>query len=261
MEITTLCAVVAALRVDPDRSQFFQYESVSLSCGGPGAPPDWRVRKNTSTSGDQDCSEGPDPSCCHIDDLFPLDSGTYWCESAGGRRGEAVDIFVTGRHVTLESPVLPVAEGDHVTLRCRTSATSSSDVSANFYKDGLLIASSPTSNITVHAVSKEDEGLYACNISGDGWSAASRLTVRGRPEPPAPTLVHPEVGGCLSLLVVLVVLVVVLVVVVLVVLCLWRSCKGEELSYTDVPVTRGDRPPAAPTDDSSFYSMLMMTNA
>lgn len=70
---------------------------MSLSCGGPAAPPDWRVKRNTTARANQDCAEGPDRSRCHIEDLYPLDSGTYWCESAGGRRrGEAVAIFVAG---------------------------------------------------------------------------------------------------------------------------------------------------------------------
>ncbi|XP_077962208.1 uncharacterized protein LOC144410290 [Gasterosteus aculeatus] len=145
--------------------------------------------------------------------------------------------------VTLESPALPVAQGDNVTLRCRTQATFSPDVPANFYKDGLLVAGSPARSVTVHAVSAADQGLYRCDVSGAGGSAASRLTVRaGRPDPPTPTLAHPEVGVGLSLLVVLVVLAVLAVLVFF----LWRNCKGEELSYSDVTVTQGAPPPAAP---------------
>lgn len=81
--------------------------------------------------------------------------------------------------VTLESPALPVAQGDNVTLRCRTQATFSPDVPANFYKDGLLVAGSPARSVTVHAVSAADQGLYRCDVSGAGGSAASRLAVRG----------------------------------------------------------------------------------
>ncbi|XP_031706786.1 low affinity immunoglobulin gamma Fc region receptor II-b-like [Anarrhichthys ocellatus] len=219
MAMLTLCAVVAALRVLPDRSQFFQYESVSLSCGQEGTSPAWRVKRNTSTNIDQECSsERTNESHCFIDDLYPLDNGAYWCESAAGGCSDAVNIMVTAGLVILESPVLPVTEGDDVSLRCRTKSTS--NLTAEFYKDGVLIGSSSTGNITVPGVSQADEGLYKCAVSGAGGSSESWLTVRaGRPEPPDSPLAGfllPVVGACLSLL------------VLLVLLCLWRSHKGQQ---------------------------------
>lgn len=78
----------------------------------------------------------------------------------------------------LEGPVLPVAEGDAVTLSCRNK-TSSSSVPAVFYKDGLFIGISTTGNMTIHTVYKSHEGLYRCNISGEGESPGSWLAVRG----------------------------------------------------------------------------------
>ncbi|XP_075948359.1 uncharacterized protein LOC142950684 [Anarhichas minor] len=178
MAMLTLCTVVAALRVLPDRSQFFQYESVSLSCGQEGTSPDWRVKRNTSTNIDQECSsERTNESHCFIEDLYPLDNGAYWCESAAGGCSDAVNIMVTAGLVILESPVLPVTEGDDVSLRCRTKSTS--NLTANFYKDGVLIGSSSTGNITVPGVSQADEGLYKCAVSGAGGSSESWLTVRG----------------------------------------------------------------------------------
>ncbi|XP_068569306.1 low affinity immunoglobulin gamma Fc region receptor II-like isoform X2 [Cebidichthys violaceus] len=262
MAITTLCAVVAALRVLPDRAQFLQYESVSLSCEQQGGSPDWRVKRNTSTKTNQECSsETTDRSCCFIQDLYPLDTGVYWCESAaGGRCSDTVNIMVTGGFVILESPVLPVTEGDNVTLRCRTKSTS--NLTAGFYKDGLLIGSSFTGNITVPGVSKADEGLYKCNVSGVGGSSESWLTVRGRPEPPPPPpdsplagFLLPVVGTCLSLV----------LLVLLVLLCLWRNHKGKvdpDVSYTDVTITQQAQTnrirdaTAAPT----FYSTVKPGN-
>ncbi len=78
----------------------------------------------------------------------------------------------------LESPVLPVMEGDAVTLRCRNK-TSSADLQAVFYKDDLFIGSSSTGNMTIQFVYKSHEGLYKCNISGAGESQGSWLAVRG----------------------------------------------------------------------------------
>ncbi|XP_022621209.1 uncharacterized protein LOC111236672 [Seriola dumerili] len=106
------------------------------------------------------------------------DSGEYWCEAAGGERSNTVTITVTGGSVILESPVLPVMEGESVSLRCRTRKNVS-DLTANFYKDGLLIGNSSTGNITIESVSRSDDGLYKCNISGAGESPQSRLMVTG----------------------------------------------------------------------------------
>uniref|UniRef100_A0A8P4KAB2 Ig-like domain-containing protein n=1 Tax=Dicentrarchus labrax TaxID=13489 RepID=A0A8P4KAB2_DICLA len=167
----------AVLRILPNRSQFFPYETVSLSCG---QQEEWRVKRNTSKNINQECftsRNGKNESLCFIDDLYPSDSGVYWCESAEGECRDAVNITVTSGSVILKSPVLPVMEGDNVTLRCTNRTPSASNLT-DFYKDGFLIRSSSTGNMTIHSVSKSDEGLYKCNISGVGESPDSWLTVR-----------------------------------------------------------------------------------
>ncbi|XP_053199167.1 low affinity immunoglobulin gamma Fc region receptor II-b-like [Scomber japonicus] len=181
MEITTLCTVIASIRVLPNRSQLFHYESLSLSCGEPGKSSQWRVIRNTSTLSNVEC---PIPrnkineSNCFIDDVYPLDTGVYWCESGAGRCSDAINITVTDGPVVLESPALPVMDGDDVTLNC-TDMNSSSNLIADFYKDGLLVATSSTGNMTIHSVSESDEGFYSCNISGVGQSLDSWLAVKG----------------------------------------------------------------------------------
>ncbi|XP_078020549.1 uncharacterized protein LOC144459781 isoform X1 [Epinephelus lanceolatus] len=52
-----------------------------------------------------------------------------------------------------------------------------SNFPADFYKDGRLIERSSTGNMTISSVSKSDEGLYRCHISGAGESPESRLAV------------------------------------------------------------------------------------
>ncbi|KAI3375455.1 hypothetical protein L3Q82_003789 [Scortum barcoo] len=181
MAITTLCAVVAVLRVLPNRAQFFLHESVSLSCELQGNSSVWTVKRNT-TDINEKCSTSWDRrngSHCLIEDLYPSDTAAYWCESAAGEKSPAVSITVTDGSVILDSPALPVMEGDDVTLRCNSSETSSTD----FYKDGLLIGSSSTGNMTIVGVSKSDEGVYKCNVSG-AESPDSRLTVRGKTSEP-----------------------------------------------------------------------------
>ena len=78
--------------------------------------------------------------------------------------------------VILQSPVLPVMEGDDVTLTCKTKT---SNLTADFYKDGSLIRTEPAGHMTIHHVSKSDEGLYKCNISSKGESPSSWITVTG----------------------------------------------------------------------------------
>ncbi|KAM8747296.1 uncharacterized protein AB9X84_015360 isoform 2-T3 [Acanthopagrus schlegelii] len=172
----------AALRVVPNRSQFFQYESVSLICELQGnSSSGWTIKRNTSKNINKDCFNFCDEikkSYCYFDDIYPSDTGVYWCESAAGGSSNSVSISVTGGSVILEGPVLPVMVGDDVTLSCRSKKTVSSGLTAVFYKDGLLIRTSSTGNMTIRSISRSDEGLYRCNISGAGASPASRLTVR-----------------------------------------------------------------------------------
>ena len=76
-----------------------------------------------------------------------------------------------------------MAEGSDVTLRCwykkKTTDKPSSDLPADFYKDGSLIRTQPTGQMTIHSVSVSDEGFYKCNISDLGESPESWMGVRG----------------------------------------------------------------------------------
>ena len=79
----------------------------------------------------------------------------------------------------MESPVFPLMDGEDVTLGCRKKETSS-NLPSDFYKDGLHVGSSSTGKMTIHRVSKSDEGHYKCKISGAGESPESWLHVRGK---------------------------------------------------------------------------------
>uniref|UniRef100_A0A8P4GGZ8 Ig-like domain-containing protein n=2 Tax=Dicentrarchus labrax TaxID=13489 RepID=A0A8P4GGZ8_DICLA len=118
-------------------------------------------------------SAGP----CKITNVFSIDSGEYWCEHQDVKRSNAVNITVTAGSVILEGPVLPVMEGEAVNLSCRNKMASS-NLTADFFKDGVHIRTSFTGELTIHSVSKSDEGLYKCNISGAGESPESWMTVR-----------------------------------------------------------------------------------
>lgn len=78
----------------------------------------------------------------------------------------------------LQSPVLPVMEGDSITLLCK-SKPPHSNLSAVFYKDGSVIRTESTGHMTIPHVSLSDEGLYKCHISQHGESPPSWITVTG----------------------------------------------------------------------------------
>ncbi|XP_047443870.1 low affinity immunoglobulin gamma Fc region receptor III-like isoform X2 [Mugil cephalus] len=166
----------AFLRIAPNRLQFFEYESVTLYCDGVF----YCVVEHTSVGETPSCctttdrtSRGPN---CTIENVFQVDSGKYWCEE-GGERRNIINITVTSGSVILESPALPVMEGEDVTLSCRTKI-SSSNIQADFYKDGVHRKSSSPGTLSIRNVSMSDQGLYKCDISGVGESPQSWLTVR-----------------------------------------------------------------------------------
>ncbi|XP_051251128.1 sialoadhesin-like isoform X2 [Dicentrarchus labrax] len=110
-----------------------------------------------------------------IDSVSRSDEGLYRCKFFGVGESAESWLAVRAAPVILESPALPVMEGDPVTLRCRKK---SSNLTADFYKDGFLIGNSSTGEMIIHNVSKSDEGLYKCRISGAGESAENRLAVK-----------------------------------------------------------------------------------
>ncbi|CAI5660586.1 unnamed protein product [Oreochromis niloticus] len=169
----------ARLTVSPSSSQFFKGDFVSLSCEEDDSSAGWTLRRNTSKQQRTPCGDGwgkPAGSSCNISNTFQVDSGVYWCESREGPISNMVNLTVTGGSVILQSPVLPVMEGDDVTLLCKTKTTPS-NLPAAFYKDGVFIGKEPTGHMTIQHVSRSDEGLYKCDISGHGESPSSWITV------------------------------------------------------------------------------------
>ncbi|XP_047465596.1 Fc receptor-like protein 5, partial [Mugil cephalus] len=182
----TLLSVVlsvsgARLTVSPSFSQVFKGDFVSLSCEEDDSSAGWTLRRNTTTGQRTQCGAGfgkPAGSSCDISYIHPSDSGVYWCESREGATSNSINLTVSGGPVILQSPVLPVMEGDDVTLLCKTKTTPSI-LSALFYKDGSLMRPDPTDHMTIHHVTRSDEGLYRCFIIGHGESPSSWITVTG----------------------------------------------------------------------------------
>ncbi|XP_018537432.1 low affinity immunoglobulin gamma Fc region receptor II-a isoform X2 [Lates calcarifer] len=202
MEVAALCLLLlmnsldsgqaeVSVTIAPKRSQFLKYENFVVSCVEDEHREEeeetrtgWRVMKRMEDGEVHECL-----SSCSVAAAFPAtDSGLYWCETEWGTTSDAVNITVTGGSVILESPVLPVMEGDNVTLCCRNK---DGYLMADFYKDGIPMVTSSTLNVTINSVSKSDEGLYRCDIYGYGSSPESRLTVKAPPGDqvsPAPML-------------------------------------------------------------------------
>ncbi|XP_026154720.1 low affinity immunoglobulin gamma Fc region receptor II-like [Mastacembelus armatus] len=172
----------ARLTLSPSSSQVFEGDSLSLSCEEDDSSAGWTLRRNTARETRTQC--GPDwgtsaGSSCNFSGVLLWDSGVYWCESREGATSQSINITVSGGAVILQSPVLPVMEGENITLICRTQT--SSDLPADFYKHGSLLIDRPTGHVTILHVSKADEGVYRCNIRGHGESPPSWISVTGTP--------------------------------------------------------------------------------
>ncbi|XP_041842292.1 Fc receptor-like B [Melanotaenia boesemani] len=143
--------------------------------------------KNTTKKTRTQCGSGwgkPAGSSCRNDYILPQDSGVYWCESREGATSNSITLTVTGGSVILQSPVLPVMEGDDLTLSCQSKPPS--NLPAAFYKDGSLIRTESTGHMTLHHVTRSDEGLYRCSISSHGESPPSWISVTEKPTTTTP---------------------------------------------------------------------------
>ncbi|KAM4565471.1 sialoadhesin-like [Fundulus diaphanus] len=180
----------ASLTVSPGRSQFFEYETVSISCEQFGPGP-WTVWTYTEPGLEMSQCVSKQSSSCTIKNLKPLNTGVYWCESRHRDSSNAVNISVTNGDVILESPVLPVKPGHNVTLSCKHKLESS-DKAATFFKNGSLIGAEPTGQLTLHNVSRATEGGYQCQTNG-ATSPTSWLLIEDVSKPASLT-VDPDVS-------------------------------------------------------------------
>ncbi|KAK2863475.1 hypothetical protein Q5P01_003008 [Channa striata] len=255
-----LCSTTnqARLTVSPSFSQLFEEDSVSLRCEDEDSSAGWTLRRNTSKGNMTQCGDGwgtQAGSSCNISYIIPLDSGVYWCESRRGSTSNIISITVVpGGAVILQSPVLPVMEGHDVSLQCKTE--DSSELPADFYKDGSLIGTEPTGHMTIHHVTKSDEGIYKCHISSRGESPPGWIYVTEKPTT-TPTITSPSSSSfsfptrnadrmpgqsvpliCVGVLLVLVVLMVFLVLLVR--RHVQRKPKADEVKAGEDDITYSD---------------------
>ncbi|XP_016888402.1 Fc receptor-like protein 5 isoform X2 [Cynoglossus semilaevis] len=200
MQLTSLCLTLVCLHLSPYSSQLFRYSTINISCGKDSSATVWKVKRRTLGGSVTSCSSGwgsslSSSSTCVIGHTYPSDSGLYWCESDDGRQSLMANITISDKSVVLESPPGPVPEGSNVTLRCRTRTASSSERLFSFYKDGHLISSSSTAELSIYNVSTSDQGLYRCHLHQGDQSLHSLLQVQSHvfasPEGPASSCAPP----------------------------------------------------------------------
>ncbi|XP_062376292.1 cell adhesion molecule-related/down-regulated by oncogenes-like [Sardina pilchardus] len=166
----------ASVIIHSNWTQIFTFESLSLSCVVQGNSTGWTLRWFTGRGGESKC-RSETRSSCSIRSASPSDSGVYWCQFESGEQSNPVNITVHDGDVILESPAHPVTEGDALTLRCRFRFKIS-NIRADFYKDGTLLQTSTTGEMTIPAVSKSHDGLYKCRNPERGESPESWITIR-----------------------------------------------------------------------------------
>ncbi|XP_051251473.1 low affinity immunoglobulin gamma Fc region receptor II-like isoform X2 [Dicentrarchus labrax] len=276
-----LCCIStkAHLTVSPSSSQMFEEDPVSLSCEEDDSSTGWTLRRNTTRDTRTQCGKDwgeAAGSSCTISFTTTWDSGVYWCESREGATSNTINISVTGGPVILQSPVLPVMEGDDVSLHCKTK-TPPSNLTAAFYKDGSLIRTEPTGHMTIHHVSRSDEGLYKCHIGSHGESPPSWITVTEKPttaSPPTPpyTSASPSIPPSLPTLFLPLLFCGVVLMVLMVLLvrqCILRKQKAAEagghdditddITYRDVIILHHPQQPIRcrrESDPAAVYSAV-----
>ncbi|KAL7875605.1 hypothetical protein AOLI_G00105680 [Acnodon oligacanthus] len=168
--------------VSPSRAQHSITHPLALSCEGQSDSTGWRVRRFTHSEKVSDCSSGwgsVTGSTCSISSLSTSHTGVHWCGSESGESSNPVNITVRNGAVILDSPVHPVTEGGPLTLRCLHRDPKPSNLPAELYKEGSLLQSQTTGEMTIRTVSKSDEELYHCKHPEKGESPQSWISVRG----------------------------------------------------------------------------------
>ncbi|XP_041429539.1 Fc receptor-like protein 4 isoform X2 [Xenopus laevis] len=93
-----------------------------------------------------------------IENAEEKDSGNYQCQTGTSERSDPVRLDVTNERLILQAPP-SVYEGDPLTLRCYTPNSIGKEVT--FYKDNVIISSSPTDTVTLDT-SVGMTGTYRC---------------------------------------------------------------------------------------------------
>uniref|UniRef100_A0A096LXD8 Ig-like domain-containing protein n=1 Tax=Poecilia formosa TaxID=48698 RepID=A0A096LXD8_POEFO len=102
-------SVSAALTVSPSRSQFFEGESVTLTCEDENSSDGGTVRRNTTLETRTECDKdgwwNKNGSTCKTSSIEEHDSGLYWCESmSGSSSSSSIQLSVSGKITLWKKP-------------------------------------------------------------------------------------------------------------------------------------------------------------
>ncbi|KAB0391082.1 hypothetical protein E2I00_008962, partial [Balaenoptera physalus] len=160
-----------------------------------------------STSGEGDhsprfsVSSAPNSLRLEIRDLGPTDNGEYTCSATNslGNASSTLDFHANAARLLI-SPAAEVAEGQAVTLSCRSSLSPTPDTRFSWYRNGALLLKGPSSSLLLPAASSTDAGSYHCwaqdGHSTSGPSSPAVLTVLYAPRQPMFTArLDPDTAG------------------------------------------------------------------
>ncbi|MBN3291653.1 FCRL5 protein, partial [Polypterus senegalus] len=162
----------------PTWTVLFAGEKLTLNCRVNGDPQIKKFRWFMATANhlrrNLSCENIPG---CSITFSDKNQSGLYWCETESGeKRSKAVSFTVTADMVALQTPPLPLTEGDDVTLECRTRYPTS-HMTKVYHEDQEMQPS-----VWYTRVKKEHEGRYKCVVFSRQTLVASseevNITVR-----------------------------------------------------------------------------------
>ncbi|XP_030287734.1 uncharacterized protein LOC115590496 isoform X2 [Sparus aurata] len=168
----------SVLTIEPNWSTLFAGESVTLICDmREGLEADWYY---TILKDGQEYVYHLTNKIYTLGYLLTGDSGEYQC--FGRYKGSTdlkkssnkVSLTVSDNNVILASPASTIYQGESVTLRCRHQ-TQTKEKNASFYRDGSLILSNNTVEITIQLLS--DSSSYMCKFDEDEESQPIRLKV------------------------------------------------------------------------------------
>ncbi|KAF5880200.1 Fc receptor-like protein 5 isoform X1, partial [Clarias magur] len=142
-----------SLIINPNRTQHFTGDSLSLSCEDQSNSTGWTVRRYTHSEGVLDCSRWGSVagSTCNISSLSTYHTGVYWCESESGENSNPVNITVHGlislipvtqaqgstKPVVSIDPDTHVYRGERVGLRCDIQDGGDTEWTYSWYKNIL----------------------------------------------------------------------------------------------------------------------------
>ncbi|XP_063058062.1 basement membrane-specific heparan sulfate proteoglycan core protein-like isoform X2 [Engraulis encrasicolus] len=180
------------LSIIPDKTNYVEFEPVSLTCGGNGTG--WTLKRITNYLDMSHCpfetgQSSWDNGTCHIKAISRYDSGVYWCQSESGESSDSVTIHVHDatsviRHEsgTWVSYGQQFEQGHPIRMRCVVGSSSEEEWSFRWYRvvsyrDGLLDAPRWSQTDTRYSLeplsdssSRKSDGFYTLNSAAPAHS-------------------------------------------------------------------------------------------